>query len=242
MRLLIDGYNLLHATDLFGSGALEGTLRGSRDALLEHLARSLPEKLRKHTVIVFDATDAPPGLADWVEHEGMRIRFARGYADADALLEEILSKARGTKHLTVVSGDHRVQRAARSRGARPVDSESWFRTLRISTRPAGEAKPTQAVGGTEHWVSEFSDPDALKAIEQEALSAPPPKPLPTSQDAAADNKPVKKRAKKRRGEPRRADSKGEFGEGVFDPFPPGYADDLLRGDGAGERRNDSDAS
>ena len=37
MRLLIDGYNLLHASDLFGEGESRGTLRGSRDALLERI-------------------------------------------------------------------------------------------------------------------------------------------------------------------------------------------------------------
>ena len=81
MRLLIDGYNLLHATDLFGHGALAGTLRGSREALLDSLRTRLPEKLRRDTVIVFDAADAPPGLPARYELEGIKVWFARGYAE-----------------------------------------------------------------------------------------------------------------------------------------------------------------
>ena len=235
MRLLIDGYNLLHATDLFGQGSLEGTLRGSREALLDFLIARLPEKLRKQTLIVFDAQDAPPGLPNRYQQEGLDIWFARGYADADALLEEILSNAKGTRQLTVVSGDRRVQRAARSCGARPVDSTEWFSELRSQAPEISEAKPIESIGGTDQWVREFSDPEALRAIERESESAPPPKPLPPKPQEADPSKAQQSESKKkkRHREPPRAD-KGEFGEGVFDPFPPGYGEDLLNEPSSGE--------
>ena len=79
---------------------------------------------------------------------------------------------------------------------------------------------------------EFSDPQRLRAIEEEALAEPPPKPLPPRQPpgAGAPAKGEKQPKKTRHREPPRAEGKGDFGQGVFDPFPPGYAEDLLSDD------------
>ena len=190
MRFLIDGYNLLHATDLFGAGELAGTLRGSREALLEFLVARLTEKERQATHIVFDAKDAPPGLPDQYHLEGILVRFARGYFDADSLLEEILESATGTRYLTVVSGDRRVQRAARSRGAKPVDSDAWFSEI-ARRQPQGEAplaKPSGSIGDNAHWVREFQEGETLAQIEEEAANAPPPKRLPSHRESSTEEK------------------------------------------------------
>ncbi|TWT99215.1 YacP-like NYN domain protein [Botrimarina colliarenosi] len=246
MRLLIDGYNLLHATDLFGAGELAGTLRGSREALIAFLADRLTPTERLATVVVFDANDAPPGLPDRFDQDGIDLRFARDYSDADAMIEAILEGFHRAKHLTVVSGDRRVQRAARSSGARWVDSDAWFAEL--CRRPRGpetdSRKPTEPVGSSADWVAEFSDPAALAEIERQAAEAAPPKPLPARQPpstAAAkepDGRP--KSGKTRRRRPPLGEStdkpRGDFGAGVFDPFPPGYADDLL--DPSDERKTE----
>ncbi|QDT69869.1 YacP-like NYN domain protein [Planctomycetes bacterium MalM25] len=249
MRLLIDGYNLLHATDLFGAGELAGTLRGSREALVEFLVGRLEKRLREGTLIVFDAADAPPGLPDRYEFEGVRLRFARGYPDADTLIEEILEPLHGAKHLTVVSGDRRVQRAARSSGAKWVDSGPWFAGL-CRRDPAAEpaerkSPPAGPVGTTADWVATFSGAEELARIEREAADAPlpkPPEPPPqkvSKEPAEAPAKRAAKRKKKRR--PPLGDSgdkpRGGFGEGLKDPFPPGYGDDLLDGDESS--RNDA---
>ena len=163
MRLLIDGYNLLHATDLFGAGDLAGTLRGSREALLGFLAARLTERERRWTVIVFDAKDAPAGLPDRYSEEGIDVRFARGFPDADAMIEEILEGATGARELTVVSGDRRVQRAARSRGAKPVDSSGWFGELcRREPDASRRVSNKEPIGSSEEWVKAFSDPEPMR--------------------------------------------------------------------------------
>lgn len=240
MRLLIDGYNLLHATDLFGAGELAGTLRGSREALIGFLAERLTSKERHATVIIFDAADAPPGLPDRYDYEGIDLRFARGYADADSMIEALLDGQHGAKHLTVVSGDRRVQRAARSSGAKWVDSGPWFgglcrRSVEGSDTTAS-ARPIGECGSNDDWVAEFADPAALEAIEREAAAAPLPKPLPAASPKPASPvgkgppTPAKKTPKRKRRPP--LDDPPEkprsaFGAGLQDPFPPGYADDLL---------------
>jgi len=132
MRLLIDGYNLLHVSGVFPSPVGPPTLERTRKALLDRLVQSLPPKLLPHAVIVFDAAQAPPGLPHEAIHEGLDIRFARRGTSADALLEELIAAEPDPRNLLVVSSDHRVQRAARQRGARYMDSQAWWSELHQS--------------------------------------------------------------------------------------------------------------
>jgi len=126
--LLIDGYNLLHASGVFPEGG-PPTLERSRGALLDALVERLPAKLAARTTVVFDAVGAPPGLPRELTHRGLAVRFARRGGTADELLEEQIAAATDPRNLLVVSSDHRVQRAARQRGAAFSDSESWWREL-----------------------------------------------------------------------------------------------------------------
>jgi hypothetical protein len=99
--------------------------------------------------------------------------------------------------LTVVSSDHRVQRAARRRKARPVDSERWYadrlaergqKHQRRSPASLRGEKPLDAAE-VDYWLAEFSDTPANAS----SGSTPPP--------AASDD--------------------------MSNPFPPGYGEDLL---------------
>jgi len=233
--LLIDGYNLLHATDLFGVGEHAGTLRGSREALLAFLVARLSEKQLRATTVVFDAADAPPGLPASTTHEGVRVLFSRGYADADSMIEDLIEKTRDRRRLMVVSSDHRVQRAARQRGARWLDSEAWYeQTRRRPLAPREPGKPIGPVDENDRWVDAFSSDELSEEIEQSERELRRPRRRPATPPAA------KGKAKKR---PRRKPPERpaqEFGAGVFDPFPPGYAEDLLREEEGTDSGDDSD--
>lgn len=161
MSLLIDGYNLMHAAGAFGRGDDAGTLRRARTELLHLLARWLPPDQLQQTTIVFDAAGAPPGLPRTMRHRGMTVRFAARHADADALLEELIAADHAPKRLTVVSSDHRVQRAARRRRARAVDSDAWCAEIARQAQQssaAGPAKPATplAPGEVQMWLREFA--------------------------------------------------------------------------------------
>lgn len=136
MLLLVDGYNLLHASGLFGPAGTPPTLEQSRLALLEFLAARLPDSLRKKTTVVFDAAAAPPGLPAQLEHAEMLIRFAPRKTSADELIAELIAAEPDPRHLTVVSSDHAVQRSARQRGAKFTDSEVWLRELKQAAATA----------------------------------------------------------------------------------------------------------
>jgi predicted RNA-binding protein with PIN domain len=142
MTLLIDGYNLLHASGVFPATSTSPTLENARLALLDFLAASLAEKLVGRTTVVFDAANAPPGLPREWTHRGLAVRFARRGGSADELLEELIAAAPDPRNLLVVSSDHRVQRAARQRGASFADSESWHRQLTADI--AARSRPSQA--------------------------------------------------------------------------------------------------
>jgi len=231
MSLLIDGYNLLHAVGIIGRGIGPGSLERSRLAILNFLAESLdPEQLAR-TTVVFDAGGAPPGLPRVVEHRGITVRFAAGYEDADALLEELIRAESAPRRLTVVSSDHRLHRAARRRKAKPVDSDAWYAQVvrqradrRQSTSPT-PSKPHVPLLEEEvaRWLERFGGEAHLQRfVEQtQADELPPPNDPPTHtppHDKATD-KP----------------SAAEAAE-IENPFPPGYAEDLLDQDLPDEKR------
>ena len=202
MSLLIDGYNLLHATDIFGEGSGAGSFERSREALLAFLAASLNDAERPQTTIVFDATDTPPGLPNDYRVDGMRVLFARDYPDADTLLEELIDGDRAPRGLLVVSSDHRVQRAARRRGSKHIDSDRWYAQLwrrRIELRRTRQKsipeKPIGKLSGAEiaYWVEQFESDDALPNDLKSTTSGDPP-------------------------------------EAIDNPFLPGYGDDLFEDD------------
>ena len=158
MKILIDGYNLLHASGVFGAVRGPGGFEASRRALLDVLCRLLGDQ-RLVTTVVFDAADAPPGLPERVSHDGIDVRFARDHANADACIEDLIEAHDAPGSLTVVSADNRIIAAARRRRARAVTSHDWLTELRNASRPRDprDAKPAPPEDDHEvaHWLREF---------------------------------------------------------------------------------------
>jgi predicted RNA-binding protein with PIN domain len=164
MALLIDGYNLLHVSDVFAGDGPGTELHRARIALLAFLAASIDSRERNQTTIVFDAAGAPPGLPRTISHEGMTVHFARRHSDADEMIEELLEQCAAPRALVVVSSDHRVQRAARRVGATFTDSEQWLAELKAARRQRPEIGRARAelddkstADEIAYWVDEFAD-------------------------------------------------------------------------------------
>lgn len=205
MALLIDGYNLLNSVAVTGRGAGRRagstSLERSRAALLDFLAAALEPAEISRTTVVFDAAGAPPGLPRVLEHGGLTVRFAAGYENADAMIEELIRAETAPRRLTVVSSDHRIQRAARRRRAKAVDSDVWFgdllRRRRERKSPAAPAaKPPCPLleEDVRLWLDQFGGEEALDKLLEE--------PSPGH------------------------DSSGDEAGDLDNPFPPGYAEDL----------------
>ncbi len=168
MSIIIDGYNLLNSTGIVGRGIGPGGLQRAREALLNILAESLPPDEVPRTIVVFDASESPWGSARVLEHKGLSVRFAPRDADADTVIEELIKAESAPRRLTVVSSDHRLQRAAHRRKAAAIDSDKWFaalmrdRRLRQEPAPPTETKPEGpfSVGEVEFWLQQFGEADA----------------------------------------------------------------------------------
>jgi hypothetical protein len=160
-----------------------------------------------------------------VEHRGLTVRFAAQYKDADSLLEELIQADTSPRRLTVVSSDHRVQRAARRRRARAVDSDVWYmetvrqwRGRQPSALPTVPVRPSVPLAQEEidYWVRQFGgDPDLEALIAEETAGREPPQkpaadPQTSQRPASGSDKPSDEEARQ-----------------SASPFPPGYGEDLL---------------
>jgi predicted RNA-binding protein with PIN domain len=159
MTLIIDGYNLLHASGVFGAARGPKGFEQSRAALLDMLVDVLGERA-SDTIVVFDAARAPDGLPARLSHGGIRVWFAREYPDADSLIEELVEDDTAPGHLVVVSSDRRLQAAARRRRAKAVACEEWLAEARAIKhargRPAADAKPPEpGPEGVDEWKRYF---------------------------------------------------------------------------------------
>lgn len=206
MSLIIDGYNLLHATGIGGGGG-QGSLQRSRESLLHFLAASLSPEQCAQTTVVFDAAEAPPGLPRTVVVRGITVRYASEYSDADALIENLIQADHAPRSLLVVSSDHRIQRAARRRRAAFADSDVWYAQTwaeRLARRDADVAdapeKPVTQLSAeeVEYWVSRFAT-EENQHLPAELLAS---EPSASSPEATSPE------------------------ENPLDPFPPGFGEGI----------------
>ncbi len=170
--LLIDGYNLIAPVAAPARRPTDDWLQRERALLVGRLVKHLPSHVRRRSCVVFDAANPPAGVEDRYEADGVVVRFSVGYPEADDLIEELIQTHSAPKRLAVVSSDHRIQAAAKSRGATAFDSQPWLDELledRVGLAPkkrgrAGQGsaptagdKPPQVVDREEltDWMREF---------------------------------------------------------------------------------------
>lgn len=145
MRLLIDGYNLMHAVVLQPGRRLSGSqLRQKRQRFLNDLATRLGPDLATQTTIVFDSTDAPAHLPRTQKHRGIEVLFADADQDADERIEILIAQHSAPKSLTVVSTDQRVRLAAKRRRATTETSDAFW--TRLENRPARRIQQQDRTG------------------------------------------------------------------------------------------------
>jgi hypothetical protein len=175
MRILIDGYNLMHMLGLmkprFGPGGLEK----ARRALLHFLDAALGESAG-HATVVFDSSQPEGSVAPHPTPHRVQVVYAQGLPDADTLIEQLIHQDPTPKHLRVVSSDSRIQRAARRRHATAVDSERFAAELIAQRRSSPHGAPPEPEKPTRNgrhdrtdWLREFSqrvDPDDLAELQQ----------------------------------------------------------------------------
>ncbi len=91
------------------------------------------------------------------------MRYAGGGQVADDVIEAIVAQSPHPQQLVVISNDHRVQEAARRRGAGAWTCEKfldWGDARRKTPRPVRPPEPERPLPSREevrHWLAEFGD-------------------------------------------------------------------------------------
>jgi hypothetical protein len=162
---LIDGYNVVAPVAAPSRDPDPSWLQRERTQLINRLVKHLDDRVRRRTCVVFDAANPPRDRPSQFQVEGIDVRFAVGYPEADDLLEELIAEHSAPKNLAVVSSDQRVQTAARRRGGVPLDSQAWLDDLldgvvRLAMKDAGGAGRGGAGQGSSEEDQEKPDPAA----------------------------------------------------------------------------------
>jgi predicted RNA-binding protein with PIN domain len=163
MSFLIDGYNLVHAMGLLHGKVGPAGLAKARLGLLG-LLRAVYGNEASAVSVVFDAAHAPPGIPEQQSYHGIHIHFATQHEQADDLIETLIHHDPAPRQLTVVSDDHRIQRAAERRHctvcgcAEYLDWLERHRRERRRTAQQATLKPEHlSQEETQHWLQEFAD-------------------------------------------------------------------------------------
>jgi predicted RNA-binding protein with PIN domain len=175
MRILVDGYNLMHAKGLMPRGTRPAGLHHARRRFLDALAVALGPVASAETTVVFDAAHPPPERPDAMRFGGMSVVFAVGEGDADSRIEALIARHSVPRRLIVISSDRRIRRAAGRRGARSIDADTFWSAPRravadVATGPAPEARPGSVapegppdLAERRRWAETFADADAALA-------------------------------------------------------------------------------
>lgn len=141
-RIVIDGYNLLPATDF-----------KDRDRLIAALAKY--QTTKKHDItVVFDGTYGGLGSGDRDYSSGVEVIFTPLTITADDVIERMLPKLDPNTTI-VVSSDRRIQIAARRAGAVFVSSQEFARRL---TRKSSD----RFEGGIPPWMEGRTEEESSK--------------------------------------------------------------------------------
>ena len=192
---LIDGYNVLHAAGLARPTYGPGDLERARHRLLRLLTNYLSPREVDRATVLFDAFDAPAGLSRHASFEGLQILFAEKGSDADSLIEDLIQSHSAPRQIIVVSSDHRLQKAARKRRSKSIDSVTFLDEILHRTPRRDEEEYTRdpnpkyegqlSAGELAEWMKLFSGVEEVVQSEEAAAERErtaresPPVPTPT---------------------------------------------------------------
>lgn len=155
MKFIVDGYNLLYQSPVMQTGSGAKFLQTQRHRLMTVLASLMNESDRNATLVVFDSSQShgKSNLDDSIH--GIKVRYAYEHLEADDLIEDIIEEHPQPQSLWVVSSDRRIQRAAKRRKAKFVDSREWLDSLydtqarQLVTKQSSRGKRTISDGDVE---------------------------------------------------------------------------------------------
>ncbi|MCE2448969.1 MAG: NYN domain-containing protein [Candidatus Latescibacteria bacterium] len=183
-HLLIDGYNLIKASQLFqGRG---DSLERARNRLQQALA-AYGRRADKHITLYYDGTGAAPSTVS-ASGPHVTIEFSRYPQQADDLIAQAVAQKHGAKWLRVVSSDRAVQRCAARHKIRSTCSEDFLDELTGPVQAPSTPEPAPARDGTESDPS--LDPGELDQWEAVFRKKADEAPSTTDRDGAEARPPL----------------------------------------------------
>ena len=125
-KVIIDGYNLLMQSRFGRYLAKGGQLQSARMALVRFLSFRMDLSERESIVIVFDAKGIDTKHPRSLRYADIKVEFAAGYDEADDRIEELIQQHGSSTELTVVSSDRRLQRAVKKKNGNWKEPLDWL--------------------------------------------------------------------------------------------------------------------
>jgi uncharacterized protein len=166
MRTLIDGYNVMFAAGLMGRKFDPAGFRKVRLRFLNDLASTLDPVDAHLTTVVFDANHAPEHVPASSLHKGITVLFAVDNDSADERIEDLIACHSNPKTLTVVSSDHRIQKAATRKKAKVLSADDFLTRLdslkerkrpSVSVREESTRQEVPNAQESAYWLEEFRE-------------------------------------------------------------------------------------
>ncbi|MFH1709085.1 MAG: NYN domain-containing protein [Planctomycetota bacterium] len=149
MAVIIDGYNLIYASERWADFMDRGVIDAARDELLAALADYFREA-RQPVTVIFDGRpgyDRPGGRK--LAHGPIEVRFAGSRREADdAIIDRVRASAQ-PRDITVITTDRAIARAVGEYGARVKTSREFrvevFEELKARRRRTTDGKDVRGV-------------------------------------------------------------------------------------------------
>jgi hypothetical protein len=206
-RLVVDGYNILHAWPDLAQSLRTESLEDARRRLVTRLAE-YRASTGNDVLVVFDARRRRAGSSDREVVEGVEIRYGSHLESADHVIERLMYEAsrRGTVLEMVLATDDHLQRdLVRAMGVPTMSSQALLAEVRRTEGDrSGEIR--RRVEGMEvtDRLENRIDPEVRRRLEELRRAdsgtagegevvpgAPPARPGPRRERPPADRPPVR---------------------------------------------------
>lgn len=137
LRILVDGYSLLHAWPDLARGHARHS-EPARDALVEVLTR-YGDVVDIPVTVFFDGGGAPKGTPKTPTHPRMEVIFSPQGKTADDLIERVAYRIVRHGEALVVTNDHAEQDTVRAFGCRATGCEEFILDVNVALRELSES-------------------------------------------------------------------------------------------------------
>lgn len=130
MRILVDGYSLLHSCPDLARGKPRHSA-SARDELI-YLLTQYRDAIGTPITIVFDGAGAPPGTPAPISTPEMEILYSRAGQTADQIIERVAHRLRDYGDVLVVTDDGAERETVLSMGGLASTCENFIRTVQAT--------------------------------------------------------------------------------------------------------------